>query len=356
MTQARDIRRRLYAGERVCGTMAFEFFTPGLIPLLHGAGCDWVILDTEHSGVGIETIKHQIAYARGLDIAVWVRVPEIRYAAIAPMLDAGAQGIMVPMLETVAQAQELVAAARYRPEGARGCAFGVAHDGYRIGDAAAVIREANERIVLIGLIESRNGIENCEAIMATPGLDVGWLGHFDLSNDMGITGQFEDPGVGRGGRAPRARLRRYGQDGRDRGREPRLPAPTDRARLSPARLRGGRLGDAQRLYRGYFGAASLGLSRTCGIVLPQERACQDGGPVLKPLRRNRRQPAALGQWACAGWWGGEFEHLAEPRPRGAEAEFGQIYPRVHGTPSRRDLRFDGRRSLRRITHSRDGRR
>ncbi|MGH6901725.1 MAG: HpcH/HpaI aldolase family protein [Geminicoccaceae bacterium] len=193
MNRARDIRARLYAGERVCGTMAFEFFTPGLIPLLHGAGCDWVILDTEHSGVGIETIKQQIAYARGLDVAVWVRVPEIRYAAIAPMLDAGAQGIMVPMLETVAQAQELVAAARYRPEGARGCAFGVAHDGYRTGDAAAVIREANEQIVLIGLIESQKGIENCEAIMATPGLDVGWLGHFDLSNDMGITGQFDHP-------------------------------------------------------------------------------------------------------------------------------------------------------------------
>jgi 2-keto-3-deoxy-L-rhamnonate aldolase RhmA len=119
MSQAREIRRRLYAGERVCGTMAFEFFTPGLIPLLYGAGCDWVILDTEHSGVGIETIKQQIAYARGLDVAVWVRVPEIRYAAIAPMLDAGAQGIMVPMLETVAQAHELVGAARYRPEGAR---------------------------------------------------------------------------------------------------------------------------------------------------------------------------------------------------------------------------------------------
>jgi 2-keto-3-deoxy-L-rhamnonate aldolase RhmA len=100
---------------------------------------------------------------------------------------------MVPMLETVAQAQDLVAAARYRPEGARGCAFGVAHDGYRMGDAAAVIREANERIVLIGLLESKKGIENCEAIMATPGLDVGWLGHFDLTNDMGITGQFDHP-------------------------------------------------------------------------------------------------------------------------------------------------------------------
>jgi 2-keto-3-deoxy-L-rhamnonate aldolase RhmA len=122
-----------------------------------------------------------------------VRVPEIRYAAIAPVLDAGAQGIMVPMLETVEQAREVVRAARYRPEGERGCAFGMAHDDYRAGDPAAVIRAANERIVLIGLLETRKAVESCEAIMATPGLDVGWLGHFDLTNDLGITGQFDHP-------------------------------------------------------------------------------------------------------------------------------------------------------------------
>jgi 2-keto-3-deoxy-L-rhamnonate aldolase RhmA len=193
MSRAATIRQRLAAGERAFGTMAFEFFTPGLIPLLCAAGCDYVVLDTEHSGVGIETIKQQIAYARGLDIAVWVRVPEIRYSAVARVLDAGADGIMVPMLETVEQARDLVRFARYRPEGERGCAFGIAHDDYRVGDPDVTTREANERIVLIGLIETRKGIDNCEAIMATPGLDVGWLGHFDLTNDMGITARFDHP-------------------------------------------------------------------------------------------------------------------------------------------------------------------
>jgi 2-keto-3-deoxy-L-rhamnonate aldolase RhmA len=193
MSHAAEVRRRLYAGERVYGTMAFEFFTPGLIPLLHATGCDYVVLDMEHSGVSIETIKQQIACARGLDIAVWVRVPEIRYAAIARVLDAGADGIMVPMLETPEQARELVRAGRYRPEGERGCAFGMAHDDYRAGDPDAVMRAANERITLIGLIETARAIENCAAIMATPGLDVGWLGHYDLTNDLGITGQFDHP-------------------------------------------------------------------------------------------------------------------------------------------------------------------
>ena len=193
MSHAAELRRRLYAGERVYGTMAFEFFTPGLIPLLQATGCEYVVLDMEHSGVGIETIKQQIACGRGLDIAVWVRVPEIRYAAIAPVLDAGADGIMVPMLETPEQARELVRAARYRPEGERGCAFGMSHDAYRADDPLAVMRAANERITLIGLIETARAIENCAAIMATPGLDVGWLGHYDLTNDLGITGQFDHP-------------------------------------------------------------------------------------------------------------------------------------------------------------------
>jgi 2-keto-3-deoxy-L-rhamnonate aldolase RhmA len=192
MSQA-SLRKRLAAGERAFGTMVFEFFTPGLIPVLHAAGCEWVVLDMEHSGASIDTIKQQIACARGLDIAVWVRVPEKSYAAVATVLDAGARGIMVPMLETVEQAQDLVRWARYRPEGLRGCAFGVAHDGYGATDPTTIMRDANDQIVLIALIETVQAIENCEEIMAVPGLDVGWLGHYDLTNDMGITAQFDDP-------------------------------------------------------------------------------------------------------------------------------------------------------------------
>jgi len=192
MSQA-SLRQRLAAGEHAFGTMAFEFFTPGLIPVLRAAGCEWVVLDIEHRRAGIDTIKQQIAYARGLDIAVWVRVPEKSYAAVATVLDAGARGIMVPMLETVEQAQHLVRWARYRPEGERGCAFGIAHDGYGATDPATTMRAANDEIVLIGLIETVQAIERCEEIMAVPGLDVGWLGHYDLTNAMGITAQFDDP-------------------------------------------------------------------------------------------------------------------------------------------------------------------
>ncbi|WP_027133886.1 HpcH/HpaI aldolase family protein [Geminicoccus roseus] len=193
MDAATALRARLNDGGRAYGTMAFEFFTPGLTALLRQAGCEFVLLDTEHSGVGIETIKQQVAFARGLGIAVWVRPPAKTYAHVATLLDAGADGIMVPMLETPEEARELVEWARYRPEGKRGCAFGFAQEGYRAVGAVEAQKAANDRVALIGLIETKKGLENAEAILATPGMDIGWMGHFDMSDDFGMPGRFDDP-------------------------------------------------------------------------------------------------------------------------------------------------------------------
>lgn len=187
------LRARIAAGERIFGTMAFEFFTPGLPALLEAAGCQFMIVDMEHSGAGIETVKQQVAYARGLDIEVWVRPPEKSYAAVATVLDAGATGIMVPMLETAQEAHDLVEWAKYRPEGKRGCAFGMPHDSYRGHDPVAYMAEANKRITLLPLIETVKGLANVDAILAVPGIDIGWVGHFDLTNSMGITAQFDHP-------------------------------------------------------------------------------------------------------------------------------------------------------------------
>jgi len=78
------VATRLRAGGTAYGTMAFEFFTPGLMAVLAEAGADFVLLDTEHSGVGIETVKTQIAASRGLGIVPMVRVPGSHYHLIAP--------------------------------------------------------------------------------------------------------------------------------------------------------------------------------------------------------------------------------------------------------------------------------
>jgi len=186
-----QLREKLTAGSAVYGIMATEFFTPGFCQIAGNAGAEFVIFDMEHGGVGIDVLKAQIAFARGTGVAPFVRVPGIAYHLVAPVLDAGAMGIMAPMVETREQAQNLAKWCRYRPEGERGVGFGVGHDDYRGDDVVAAMRRENERTVVIALIETAKGIENADAIVSVPGVDVGWLGHYDLTNTMGITAEFD---------------------------------------------------------------------------------------------------------------------------------------------------------------------
>ncbi|MBZ0146710.1 MAG: hpch/hpai aldolase, partial [Pseudorhodoplanes sp.] len=109
----KSIRERALAGESVLGAMVFEFFVPGVPQILRNAGADYAIFDMEHGGLGFETLKMLAAASRGTGLVPMVRVPRGEYHFIARAFDVGAQGIMVPMVESVAQAQEIARAARY---------------------------------------------------------------------------------------------------------------------------------------------------------------------------------------------------------------------------------------------------
>jgi 2-keto-3-deoxy-L-rhamnonate aldolase RhmA len=187
------IRDSILAGEQVLGTMIFEFFSPGIPQLLCHAGCKYVLYDMEHTGIGFETLKAQVAHCRGLPIVPMARVPRGEYHFLARALDIGMQGLMIPMVESADEAARIVEATRYPPMGRRGAAFGFAHDGYSGGDPAEKIARANAEITVIAQIETEHGLENVDAIAATPGIDVLWLGHFDLANFLGIPGEFQNP-------------------------------------------------------------------------------------------------------------------------------------------------------------------
>ena len=187
------VKARLAAGERVCGAMVFEFFTPGLPQICQNAGADFVLYDMEHSGLSFETLKTQVAYCRGLGVVPLVRVPRGEYHFIARALDVGVLGVMVPMVESAAEAAHVVACTRYPPTGRRGAAFGFAHDEYADGDVAEKIAALHARTMTIVQIETTAGLAEVEAIAAVPGVDALWLGHFDLTNFMGIPGAFRHP-------------------------------------------------------------------------------------------------------------------------------------------------------------------
>ncbi len=187
------LKARLATGGRACGAMAFEFFSPGLPRICANAGAEFILYDMEHTGLSFETLKMQVALCRGLPLVPMVRVPRGEYHFIARALDVGALGVMVPMVDSAAQAADIVACTRYPPEGRRGAAFGFAHDDYEGGDVAAKIAAIHARTLVIAQIETAEGLADVEAIAAVPGIDVLWLGHFDLTNFMGIPGQFRHP-------------------------------------------------------------------------------------------------------------------------------------------------------------------
>ena len=176
------------------GHFIAEFATPGIGHILKGAGCDFALLDMEHSGFSFETVKSLVRYCEAARLPAIVRVPSKAYDHIARAADVGAEAIMVPMVNTAAEARDLVACLKYTPKGNRGVGLGLAHENYRnTGAVHDRLAAANERTCLIAQIETAAGAEHAASIAAVDGVDCLWIGHFDLTASLGIPGQFDHP-------------------------------------------------------------------------------------------------------------------------------------------------------------------
>jgi 2-dehydro-3-deoxyglucarate aldolase/4-hydroxy-2-oxoheptanedioate aldolase len=187
------VKEKLANGRASFGTFVMEFNSTGIARIAADAAAEFVVFDMEHTGWSVETIRMLIATAVSAPIIPMVRVPATEYHFIARVLDVGAMGIMVPMVETVEQARRIVQFAKYPPTGRRGAAFGVSHDGYTGGDIVQKMRTSNRETLLIAQIETAQGVRNVDEIAALNDIDVLWIGHFDLTNSLGIPGQFDHP-------------------------------------------------------------------------------------------------------------------------------------------------------------------
>lgn len=187
------VKKKLLAGQPVFGAFGWEFMVSGLPQIAKSAGAEFLLLDMEHSGATFDMIKTQAQLCRGLDLVPMARVPANQYTFIARALDCGVMGIMAPMVGSAEEAAFIVSCTRYPPKGRRGAAFGFGADDYLGGPVADKIRIADERNLVMCLIETAEGIRNIDAIAAVPGVDVLWLGHFDLTNFLGIPAQFDHP-------------------------------------------------------------------------------------------------------------------------------------------------------------------
>ena len=175
------------------GNFIVEFATPGIGHILKAAGMDFAFFDMEHSGFSFETLKSAIRYFEAAGLPVMVRVPAQENDMLARACDMGAEGLIAPMISTPEQARAMVDSVKYFPAGKRGVGLQMAHDNYRGAPVAEALKSANDRTMVICLIETADGARNVDAIARVEGVDALWVGHFDLSVSLGIPGQFDHP-------------------------------------------------------------------------------------------------------------------------------------------------------------------
>ena len=185
------LRARLVEGEVALGTMLFEFNTFGVPRILANAGADFVMIDLEHTGWGVPEVLPLLATARAEPVAPIVRVQGSARHQVSVVLDAGAAGVMVPMVANAEEAARVVEAARFAPKGGRG--FGLVYPDQVANGVFQATAAADAETMVVLFIETMEGLENVEEIAATPGVDVLWVGEYDLSMSMGIPGALDDP-------------------------------------------------------------------------------------------------------------------------------------------------------------------
>ncbi|MFN2203831.1 MAG: HpcH/HpaI aldolase family protein [Caldilineaceae bacterium] len=187
------LKQKLAAGEMPVGHMIVEFGTRGIAQIMANAGVDFVVIDTEHTPYTTADLADLFAWFKATPIAPFVRIPEVQYHFISRIMDAGALGVMVPDVASGSEARAVVDAIKYAPLGKRGMMMNYAHTDYAPAEPLEFTAYANENSTVICQIESEEGLANLEEIAATPGVDILWVGHSDMTNSMGISGQFHHP-------------------------------------------------------------------------------------------------------------------------------------------------------------------
>jgi 4-hydroxy-2-oxoheptanedioate aldolase len=168
--------------------------SPLIAELCAGSGLDWLLMDAEHSPNGLESILAQLQAVHGYPVHTLVRPPVNDTVIIKQYLDLGVQNLLIPMVNSAAEAEAAVAATRYPPHGVRGVGSALARAA-RWNRVPDYLARAGETISVAVQIESTAAVEHVEDILAVDGVDAIFLGPSDLAASMGLLGQQEHPEV-----------------------------------------------------------------------------------------------------------------------------------------------------------------
>lgn len=178
------VKRRLKAGEPSIGTW-LSLPTSESAEYVGALGLDWLVVDAEHNAVDSRTLTQMFTAMAHSPVAPMVRIPWNTPEHFKRALDAGAWGIVVPNVRSRAEAEQAVQAAHYYPEGNRGVGGGRHYLSFNT-NSGEYYQRANEEILLVLMIEHKDGVENAEAILSTPGVDACFIGPNDMAASMGL--------------------------------------------------------------------------------------------------------------------------------------------------------------------------
>ncbi len=186
------LKERLKNGEALFGPFV-NLCYPAVLEVAGLAGFDFAIIDTEHGEISSERAVDLVRAARLAGISPIVRVYGNQPELIAKALDIGAEGVQIPQISTKAEAEAAVKAAKYSPQGARGCNVYVRAAQYSHTNKSAYFDDANRNTTVIIQVEGKEGVDHIAEILTVKGMDVLFIGPYDLSASLGIPGQVDHP-------------------------------------------------------------------------------------------------------------------------------------------------------------------
>lgn len=191
----KSIKQLLDEQELVVGLTIQQVCQPWVAKVYADAGADFVFIDTEHGWFNGQDFSNLALAARLCGLPLVAKSAYVDRASITRLLDAGATGIQLPMSESAAQLEDVVRFTKFPPLGERAASPGMGNTGYDTVDVVEWLKRANEETVVLAHIESRAGLEHADEILQVPGVDIMFVGMFDLTVSLGRAAQFDHPDV-----------------------------------------------------------------------------------------------------------------------------------------------------------------
>ncbi len=187
------VKEALKQGKCQYGTGFGQLRSPEVLKLLAAAGFHWAFIDTEHGGFDLETVQDLCRIAPYVGFTPLVRVADLQYALVARALDVGAHGVIFPRVESPELLQQAISWTKFPPAGVRGYGLTPVNYDYAAVTIPQAIEHYNAETLVVLQIETVAAIENMDALLDVPGVDVVMIGPADLSVALGIPGEFQNP-------------------------------------------------------------------------------------------------------------------------------------------------------------------